>query len=426
MALAGMTARGRAFLAAGITSAAAGVILDQRDLVRIGVLLLALPLTAAAFLTRSRYRISAKRRLDRSRAPVGSVVRVELDVRNVSRVISPMLLAQDALPAELGAVAGGGARFVLQRIPANREVTVSYAVRPVQRGRYPVGPLSVRLADPFGFCQIVRTFASMDSMSVLPAITPLSAGRMGGKWTTGGETRQRGVTTGDEQDSTTRPYRSGDDRRRVHWRTTARTGELSVRREEQPWQSRATLLVDTRGSAHSPGQPSGSFEFAVSAAASIATALIRAGYGLRLTDDIARIIADSHTSGGEAGFAIMDALCEMQRNENETLLPVANRLGHEGQGRGAIVAILGRLRPGDDTALARPSNSGIRRMALLIDADAWTPGVHHPGMAKAADQRDTLRRAGWTVAVASPQSSIEALWHELNTLEQVETRRWVG
>ncbi len=426
MALQGMTARGRAFLAAGTTSAAAGVILDQRDLVRVGVLLLALPLTAAAFLTRSKYRVGAKRRLDRSRAPVGSVVRVELDVRNVSRFASPMLLARDALPAELGAAPGEGARFVLQRIPAGREVTVSYAVRPVQRGRYTVGPLSVRLADPFGFCQIVRTFSAIDGLSVLPAIAPLSAGRMGGKWSAGGETQQRGVTTGDEQDATTRPYRSGDDRRRVHWRTTARTGELSVRREEQPWQSRATLLVDTRATAHSPGQPSGSFEFAVRAAASIAAALIRNGYGLRLTDDVARIIADSHTSPGEAGFAVMDALCELERGENETLLPVANRLSDHSQGRGAIVAVLGRLWPGDATALARPSNSGVRRLALLVDADAWTPGRNHPVRTKAAEQRDVLQRAGWSVAVAHPQSSIETLWRELNTPEQMDTRRWVG
>ena len=353
-------------------------------------------------------------------------MRVEIDIRNVSRLTSPLLLAQDALPPELGAPSGDGARFFLQRIPAGREATVSYAVRPVQRGRYTVGPLSVRLADPFGFCQILRTFASVDRLSVLPAITPLSPGRLGGKWMTGGETRQRGVTTGDEQDATTRPYRSGDDRRRVHWRTTARTGELSVRREEQPWQSRATLLVDTRSTAHSPGPRSASFEFAVSAAASITAALVRSGYGLRLIDDVARIIADSHTSPGEAGFAVMDALCELERDENETLLPVANRLGDDAQGRGAIVAILGRLWPGDATALARPSSSGIRRMALLIDADTWTPGVHHPGMARAADRREILQQAGWTVAVAHPQSSIEALWQELNTPEHVPTRRWVG
>ena len=132
---------------------------------------------------------------------------------------------------------------------------MSYGIRPVRRGRYTIGPLSVRLADPFGFCQIVRTFAATARISVLPAIVPLRTGpprRASGAL--GGESRQRGITTGGEQDVTTRPYRPGDDRRRVHWRTTARTGELSVRREEQPWQSRATVLLDTRAAAHSRGR----------------------------------------------------------------------------------------------------------------------------------------------------------------------------
>ncbi len=47
-----------------------------------------------------------------------------------------------------------------------------------------------------------------------------------------------------------REYRLGDDLRRVHWASTARTGDLMVRREEQPWQSRATVLLDTRRMAH--------------------------------------------------------------------------------------------------------------------------------------------------------------------------------
>src|SRR6201999_1377170 len=132
---------------------------------------------------------------------------------------------------------------------------------------------------------------------VLPSITPLRISRLGGQWSLGGESRQRGVTNGDEQDVTTRPYRPGDDRRRVHWRTTARTGELSVRRDEQPWQSRATVLLDTRSVAYGGGARSESFEFAVSAAASISAAMISGGYGVRLVDDLASVLAESRSMG---------------------------------------------------------------------------------------------------------------------------------
>jgi uncharacterized protein (DUF58 family) len=427
MALRGMTPRGRAFLAAGVTAATAGILFDQRDLVRIGVLLLALPIAAALFLTRARYRISAHRRVDRSRAEAGSVVRVEVDVRNLSRLTSPLLLAQDALPPELGVARGEGARFVLERIAAHGDVTVTYAIRPEQRGRYTVGPLSVRLADPFGFCQILRTFSVTDRLSVLPATVALSATRLGGAWNAGGETRQRGMTTGGEPDVTTRPYLSGDDRRHVHWRTTARTGELAVRREEQPWQSRATLLVDTRAGAHNLGERSASFEFAISMAASVASGLVRGGYGVRLVDDVARILAESHTTPGEAGYAILDALSDLERSRNSTLLPVAARLVDETGGRGSIIAVLGRLSGPDATALARTSPQGVRRLAVLVDPDAG-PVSAGPGRlaGTAGEARDILRRAGWSVVIARPGTSIESVWWELNAGDPLDVRRWVG
>ncbi len=429
MALTGFTSRGRAFLAAGITATAGGVVLDQRDLVRVGVLLLALPVAAAIFLTRAHYRISAQRRLDRGRASVGAVVRVEVQLHNLSRLTTPLLLAEDALPPQLG---GGERRrraFSDQSHPGGWPRPVSYAIRPVQRGRYVIGPLSVRLADPFGFCQLVRTFATSDGLSVLPAVVTLPPGRLGGQWSAGGDTRQRGITTSGEQDVTTRPYLAGDDRRLVHWRTTARTGELAVRREEQPWQSRATLLIDTRADAHIVGEPSPSFEFAISLTASITAALIRAGYGVRLVDDIARILAESTQTPGEAGYAVMETLADLTLKDGATLLPVASHLGGlagDLQQGGSVIAVLGSLTPGDAAAMARAARSGARCLAVLLDVDAWMGGWPGPAPTPISTNHSILAHAGWNVAIAGPQTPIEAVWQQLNSTGPQSLRRWVG
>ena len=64
---------------------------------------------------------------------------------------------------------------------------------------------------------------------------------------------------------TLREYEVGDDLRRVHWRSTARTGELMIRQDEARWRSRAAVVLDVRPGAHDAA----SFEVAVEAAASV-------------------------------------------------------------------------------------------------------------------------------------------------------------
>src|ERR687893_798381 len=207
-AMRGLTTRGRSFLAAAAAAGISAFILGERDLLRVAILLAALPLLA-----------------------------------------------------------------------------VAYTVRADVRGRYSVGPLVIRLTDPFGLCELNRSFPSVDRLTVIPQVVPLPAVRLAGEYAGTGESRARSVAVHGEDDAATREYRYGDDLRRVHWRSTARVGEMMVRREEQPWESRATVVLDTRSMAHRGEGPTASFEWAVSAAASIALHLRHNGYKLRLVTD---------------------------------------------------------------------------------------------------------------------------------------------
>ena len=113
-------------------------------------------------------------------------------------------------------------------------------------------------------------------------MVPLPNVRLAGEYAGSGDSRARSVAVHGEDDIATREYRNGDDLRRVHWRSTARTGELMVRREEQPWESRATIVLDTRRQGHRGEGPTSSFEWAVSAAASVGLHLRHSGYKIRL------------------------------------------------------------------------------------------------------------------------------------------------
>ena len=109
--------------------------------------------------------------------------------------------------------------------------------------------------------------------------------QLSGEWGGAGHSTSRSVATHGDDDVATREYRHGDDLRRIHWRTTARRGELTVRREEQPWQSRGAVLLDTRLIAHRGDGPASSLEWAISAAASISIHLAHARFELRMVTD---------------------------------------------------------------------------------------------------------------------------------------------
>ena len=91
-ALSGLTTRGRCLLSAGAALVLCAVVLGQRDLLRVGVFLLVLPLVAVAVVARTRYRLACTRRLDPARVEAGGNATVRLHLENVSRLPSGVLL----------------------------------------------------------------------------------------------------------------------------------------------------------------------------------------------------------------------------------------------------------------------------------------------------------------------------------------------
>jgi uncharacterized protein (DUF58 family) len=405
-ALAGLTTRGRSLLAAGASLGATGLLLGQRDLLRVGVFLVVLPLVAVAVVARTRYRLACSRRLEPSRVEVGRPATVRLHVDNVSRLPSGVLLMEDALPYALG----GRPRFVLDRVEPQGARDVSYPARSESRGRFTVGPLSVRLTDPFGLCELTRAFASTDELVVTPVVSPLPAVRLGGDWAGGGESTARAVATSGSDDIATREYRHGDDLRRVHWRSTARTGELMVRREEQPFQNRATLLLDGRAAAHHGDGPASSFEWCVSAVASVGVALSRAGFALSLVREDGRPLGPASLPLTES--PLLEALATVGTSKAVDLEQAAERLRRTGVG-GVLVAVLGDLDPSAAGRLARVRAASSGCIAVLVDTDSWSlrsPAARTAAQDRHATSAAVLASAGWRVLPVARGTTLASVW----------------
>ncbi|HVU72127.1 MAG TPA: DUF58 domain-containing protein, partial [Mycobacteriales bacterium] len=393
----GLTPRGRGLLFAGGALAAFSFIAGLPDLETVGVLLVLLPLAAAFTVSRTRYRIACRRSVSPPRVPAGDDARVTLTLENVSRLPTAMLLAEETLPPALGP----SPRFTLARVEASGVRTAVYDVTSPVRGRFSVGPVELRLADPFGLCIVRRAFTSTDALIVTPTVYDLPPVLTSGTWTTGGESSTRTLASVGDEDVATRPYRHGDDLRRVHWRSTARTGEIMVRREEQPFQSSVTVLLDSRASAHRGEGLHSSFEFAVSAAASVSVHLLARGDKLRaLTDTGASLTVGPPELCREV---LLESLAVITPSRSAGLRSALAGLGPRGEG--LLVAVCGTLDDDDVAALARARGSG-PGVAILLDTASWSDRRAGAGADREAAQQVTraaelLRIAGWRVAVAS-------------------------
>ncbi|MEU2223722.1 DUF58 domain-containing protein [Streptomyces sp. NPDC018347] len=413
-ALAGLTTRGRSFLAAGIAAAICSYLLGLGELLRVGLLLAVLPLICATVLYRTRYRVAASRLLAPARVPAGSEARVHLRMDNVSRLPTGLLMLQDQVPYVLGP----RPRFVLDRMEPGGRREVSYRVRSDLRGRYPLGPLQLRLTDPFGMCELTRSFSTYDPLTVTPGVTPLAPVRFGGEAQGHGDGRQRSPALAGEDDVIPRGYRHGDDLRRVHWRSTARHGELMVRREEQPRRSRCTVLLDTRGGAYEGAGPDSAFEWAVSGAASVLVHLLERGFSVRLLTDGGGAVPGEGGDGfagtgqetAEAAGLLMDTLAVIDHSDGTGLSRAYDVL--RGGNEGLLVAFLGDLDEEQAATVAKMCGRGGGAVAFVLDPDIWTrEATDVPRAGHRHEERlRPLREAGWTAVSVPRGAALDELW----------------
>ena len=388
-----LTTRGKCFVAAGVTAVLCGLGIPEPDLVRVGALLLVLPLLSAMTASRARYRLSCGRALNPRRVPVDTPVAVTLRLTNVSRLRTGLLLAEDSVPYGLGT----RPRFLLDRIEAGGHRDYTYQARSDTRGKFTLGPLQVRVADAFGLVEIGRSFAATSTLTVTPRILPLDQPALAGNWPGEGDRGRRTISASGEDDVAPRLYREGDSLHRVHWRSTARYGELMVRREEQHWRNSATLFLDTRRTAYGSTGPDSSFEFAVSAAASIGVHLSGEGFDARFV-----------TQEGEVGFqgtfqdTLLDTLAVINPSRATSL---RNGIATLASGSGQIIAVLSQLTDDEARQFAAARRGSAPALALLLGGT---------GSGRAAPATATiLTQAGWRVASAAMPAELSEAWRQL-------------
>jgi uncharacterized protein (DUF58 family) len=395
-----LSTRGRCLLAGGVATAACAVPLAERDLLRVGAFAAALPLLALLLALASRRTVRVRRTLTPHRLAVGSTATVTLEM--VGGTAAGPLELVDTAPDAAGAAAPP--RFT---VPARRGA-VHYQLHPRHRGVHRIGPLVAYGGDPLGLAEFARTVPGSDLLLVLPRTVPLHGVPHALGSTDGAHGAGAAGTGQGRSDVLVRPYRSGDELRRVHWRSTARHDELMVRLEERPWRGGVTVLLDRRAGAHRGHGPGASLEWAVTFAASACVHLIGRGEPVELVTEDGGPAVAAGTPAGPDG--VLDALATLRASARTDLT------GPPLPGSGDVLAVLGTTGadelpallarcPGQGHAvLLDVATWGAARAPVFTDADATAPVE-----ATAA----ALRGAGWAVTVAARGDRPATVWDEL-------------
>jgi len=249
-----------------------------------------------------------------------------LEVTNESRWPSAPLTVVDRLgpvdvPLPVRALAPGGSALVRYPLPTQR------------RGRIPLGPLRVVRSDPFGLLAAQQDHRAREVLWVHPRTWPMSVLPAGVVVDLEGpisETALQGSLTF----SSLREYVAGDDRRQIHWRSSARLGTLMVRQHVDTNEPRATVVLDTRAGAWTDD----SFEAGVEVAASVARALAMEGHPVLL-----HVVGEPAPSVREDGaHSVADRLAAAERLPASDPVALLSVLEQSVEG-GSLVVVSGRL-----------------------------------------------------------------------------------
>jgi uncharacterized protein (DUF58 family) len=407
-----LTQRGRLFVVLGLAALLTGMLAGQRDIARLALLLLMLPLVAGLLVSRARLRLSCERTVEPARVPLGSPMRGRITLGQDGRLPAGILMLEDAVPRELGP----RPRFLVDKADLSWRREVEYPLLGRVRGRFATGPLIVRTTDPFGLVQLDRQFVATSDVMVTPQIVPLPAIRSTGGGGSTGEARPHRIGVVGQDDALVREYHQGDEVRRIHWRSTAHRGELMVRREEQAWDPSASVILDSRAGAHAGNGLQSSLEWAVSAAASVALHFLDEGY----TVEVFEADGPLHVSGalGHHGAAsaeiVLSRLTDLTPKVTSTLHYAIESAAEDRPGQ-LVVAVLGRLDAEDASALLRLQRNRAQGLALVLDVDTFADAPASPRLKAEQELAVQILRANqWRVAEVPRGTGVAQAWATLD------------
>jgi uncharacterized protein (DUF58 family) len=285
---------GWAVLALGVTGWVVGAELGWAEWLMIGAASLAL-LGCCLLLAVGRANVSIRTAVDPVRVTVGEPATGRIEVTNRSRRGMLPLLVE--LPVGVSA-----ARFTLPTLGAGKAHEELFVVPTSRRGVIPVGPAKTVQGDPLGLVRRTLHWTDVTELFVHPRTISLESIGAGLLRDLEGETTQD-LSMSDLAFHALREYQPGDDRRYIHWRSSAKAGRLLVRQFLDTRRSHLTMVIDADPASYSDGEDD--VETGISAAASLAVRAI-------MDEQDTTVVSRREKASRTTGSLTLDALARVE------------------------------------------------------------------------------------------------------------------
>jgi uncharacterized protein (DUF58 family) len=332
-------------------------------------------------------------------AHVGEVLRATYTLRSTSRLPKLWLEVHNPstlpvpLPGRAISLGSHGERSWIAKVPLGR------------RGHFRIDPLQIRTGDPFGFFEASASVGHGLTLVVYPRIEAiprwrLQAASLEGSRSTPVRTQQTTPLA-----TTVRPYAPGDGFNRIHWPSTARTGEIQVKEFDLEQTADVWIILDLQQSSQVGAGDDSTVEVGVRVAAAVAERAIEENRAVALTTTGSRVTVLPPDRGPRQRQKMLQLLAAVEGDGSTPLVEtLVAGLPQLRRGMSALV-ITASTEPGWVRPLATLRPRGIGCQVVWLD-----PAVY---ARRAAEIAGTLDEPAVAAALAERQAAVRNVRHQV-------------
>ncbi len=331
----------------------------------------------------------------------GETSTVEITITNQSLLPAPWVRYDEGSPTPL---TGNGRIMEALTLGPKEKVDLRYELFGGQRGVYPVGPGRVTSGDLFGFAEVQGGAEEGRALVVYPRVIPLANAPLTSRSPHGTIRSRQPIFADPARVNGVRPYQPGDPVRTIDWKTSARAGQLAVKKTEPAVSLTTAIFLDLHAPAYSRHLRHAAPEWAVVVAASLANYLIEqrqdVGLGSNGRDELtgSTCWAIPPRSGRAHLMKLLEWLARVQPVETRPLAEWLPRATVDLTWGTTVVAVTPSADEAMSAALHRLRRAGLNPVLVAVEPHAQFGAVY-----------ERCRRLG----IAAHQVSDEA-----------ELRRW--